>query len=263
MREPNTIKPNTSNPLNGVSGSLRQAQTAGGKATGQGRGYNVADKGQVDLKVSVDKKGILGKLSRSDWRSISDDVAEALARAGIKKEDILINAHPDGLDGSSQYDFLDIKAPGVSVTRSFFEDGGDLVAYHALMELDKGLQGKGVAKGIIRSLLPAYEKMGVDRIEVYASLSAGGYTWARFGFKTEHSETSQIVSTMKSKTYAKRAQAIIDNFYKTHDTHEGFPVNLIASQPWGKKALAGTDWLGYVDMHDKEQLDYMKRYASR
>ena len=123
-------------------------------------------------------------------------------------------------------------------------------------------QGKGIAKGIIKALIPAYRKMGVDMIEVNANMDVGGYTWARFGFKAVYWQATIIPSQIKNKSLRQKAKAIITDFYNTHPRSEGFPVNLIASQPWGKKALLGSDWGGYIDLHDKKQVEDMLRYAS-
>ena len=217
---------------------------------------------KVGMMISVGKKNPLGKLSNEDWGQLADSVSEVLSKVGIPQGKIRIHAHVDGLEGSSKFDFLDINAPDVSVTRSFFKDGDSLVAYHALLKVGEKMQGKGVAKGIIKALLPYYEKMGVDKIEVNANMDVGGYTWARFGFKAARQQAFSLPSQIKNKSLRQKAKAIVEDFYKTHSESDGFPVNLIASQPWGKKALLGSDWSGYIDLHDKKQVDEMKRYAS-
>ena len=218
--------------------------------------------GRASVRVGVGRSHPLGILTKEDWMTTSEEISKTLSKVGIKWDEIKIKAHEDGLEGSMKFDFLDIEAPGVSVTRSFFRDGGDLVAYHSLLELDAGLQGRGVSKGIISALLPAYKKMGVDRIEVHANMDVGGYTWARYGFKADARQARRLAGQIEDDGLAKKASAIVEDFYKSHKADEGFPVNLIASHSWGKKALLGTEWGGYVDLHDKAQVAVFKRYAS-
>lgn len=217
---------------------------------------------KVGMVISVGKNNPLGKLTNKDWGEFADAVSDVLSKVGIPKDKIRIHAHVDGLEGSSQFDFLDINAPDVSITRSFIKEDDTLTAYHALFKMGEDYQGKGIAKGIFRALIPIYEKMGVDRIEVNANMDVGGYTWARFGFKTVWWQANAIPKQIKNKSYRQKAKAIITDFYNTHPQSEGFPVNLIASQPWGKKALLGSEWGGYIDLHDKKQVEDMMRYAS-
>lgn len=55
--------------------------------------------------------------------------------------------------------------------------------HHELLEMYQGTQGTGAVKAMFRSALPLYEKMGIKTLDLYANLDAGGYAWARYGFR--------------------------------------------------------------------------------
>ncbi|WP_433542067.1 hypothetical protein ACQP10_37915 (plasmid) [Streptosporangium sandarakinum] len=59
---------------------------------------------------------------------------------------------------------------------------GTLSAYNDYQELEPEHRGKGFAPVSGRYLEQVYKDSGFDRVEVYASLQDGGYTWASSGF---------------------------------------------------------------------------------
>jgi len=77
------------------------------------------------------------------------------------------------------------------IVRVFRRDyDGSIVVEHNTLRLSPSAQGRGFAGAWNRFMADWYRYSGVDRIEVHASSTVGGYTWARAGFdwapNTEH-----------------------------------------------------------------------------
>src|SRR5690606_34361621 len=77
------------------------------------------------------------------------------------------------------------------IVRVFRRDyDGSIVVEHNTLRLSPSAQGRGFAGAWNRFMEDWYRYSGVDRIEVHASSTVGGYTWARAGFdwapNTEH-----------------------------------------------------------------------------
>jgi predicted GNAT family acetyltransferase len=58
---------------------------------------------------------------------------------------------------------------------------GKREVYHALFEIDDKLQGRGIAKAVLREQIQEYRRMGIERITLSAAWT-GRYTWTRMGF---------------------------------------------------------------------------------
>ena len=54
--------------------------------------------------------------------------------------------------------------------------------YHALFEIDEKLQGRGIAKAVLRDQLLEYQRLGIKRVQLTAAWT-GRYTWTRMGFE--------------------------------------------------------------------------------
>lgn len=58
---------------------------------------------------------------------------------------------------------------------------GKVEAYHSLFEIPKTLQGRGIAKAVLREQIREYRHLGVERVKLTAAW-VGRYTWPRMGF---------------------------------------------------------------------------------
>lgn len=74
------------------------------------------------------------------------------------------------------------------VSRRFRLKNGKVEAYHELFEIDKKLQGRGIAKAVLRDQLLEYRRLGIERVKLTAAWT-GRYTWARMGFAYAGDET--------------------------------------------------------------------------
>jgi hypothetical protein len=65
--------------------------------------------------------------------------------------------------------------------------------YHERFALPNSVQEGGVAGKVLKESLSEYDTMGIERIDLHANISVGGYAWASYGFefnKAQHDEKS-------------------------------------------------------------------------
>lgn len=153
---------------------------------------------------------------------------------------------------------------GLSLERSFFVDEqGRKVVDHELFRLPTEMQGKGISKQIFRVLYEQYKAAGVERIEVYANIDVGGYTWARYGFCAKDRDT--VLNAVRfyelTPRQEKRIMTLIDEHFNA--SSDPFPMNKIARLPYGKKALLGSNWDGALDLTDPVQVRTFEWYLRR
>ena len=73
--------------------------------------------------------------------------------------------------------------PTVDLQRTIMRDSkGKLVVSHDHLFLSKAEQGKGIGSAIIREQFEMYERLGVDRVELYP-VQVGRYYWPKIGFE--------------------------------------------------------------------------------
>lgn len=81
--------------------------------------------------------------------------------------------------------------------------GGRTVVHHETLVLNPEYQRMGIAEAFNSHALAKYRQIGVDRIEVYAGSTVGGYTWAvagfRFSTKEPVSASGRVVMKAKEK----------------------------------------------------------------
>lgn len=66
--------------------------------------------------------------------------------------------------------------------RKMARERGKLVAHHEYLKLVPEAQGSGFAREFNDNLYEWYRRSGFDRVETYANIDVGGYTWATQGF---------------------------------------------------------------------------------
>ncbi len=120
-------------------------------------------------------------------------------------------------DGSVSLEWSDYNNR-FTLSRKFFVDAeGRKVVDHHLFEISKELQGKGVSKRVFQSLYEQYKATGIERMEVFANIDIGGYTWARYGFCVESRD--EVISAIRfsalTSKQEKRIMAIVDEHFKT------------------------------------------------
>lgn len=195
--------------------------------------------------------------NRLDVVKLNDNIQGVFAKQGFSDLSLTVSESRDRL-------MLSWQGHGVSLQRMFFVDSeGRKVVDHELFSLPKELQGKGISKQIFRALYEQYRVAGVQRMEVFANIDVGGYTWARYGFcaKDRNTAIDAIRFSALTTRQKKRIMTLIDDHFAA--SSDPFPMNKIARLPYGKKALLGSDWEGVLDLTDTQQRRVFERYLRR
>lgn len=193
--------------------------------------------------------------NRLDIVTLNSEVQGIVAQYGVKDVGCQMKVTSAGDIRLKWY------APKFELIRSFDTDSRGIRSVdHELFTLSEDLQGKGISKRIFRSLYKQYKTVGVQRMEVYANINVGGYTWARYGFCVADRDTaiSAIRFGNLTKKQEDRIVAIIDDHFSK--SKAPFPMNKIARLPYGKEALLGSDWEGVLDLTDPTQRRVFERY---
>jgi len=66
--------------------------------------------------------------------------------------------------------------------RTYVRREGKLRVFHDQFFMDEGHQGGGVGKAVFNAQIDAYEKLGVDKVELTAA-KVGKYVWSKAGFE--------------------------------------------------------------------------------
>ena len=82
-------------------------------------------------------------------------------------------------------------APVELYERSF--DFAKKDVHHDYLKIMEGGRGGGAVKEMFRNCIPMYKKMGMQTVSVCANLDAGGYAWARFGFRAESEMAARML----------------------------------------------------------------------
>lgn len=141
-------------------------------------------------------------------------------------------------------DLVDTETHSVGrVVRVFHRDyDGSIYVEHNTLHLPEGSQGKGFAAEWNRYLEDWYRYSGVDRIEVHASSTVGGYAWAKAGFdwapNTEHrvnaildrlrAEMRDIDADMEQIRAWANGDHTVDINRLRHKYHADDPVDMVA-----------------------------------
>lgn len=207
--------------------------------------------------------GAVGKLAdspfnRLDVVRLNDNIQGVFDKHGVSDMSLTISEADGGVRMTWRGD------GGIALKRIFYVDEqGRKVVDHELFRLPQELQGKGISKQVFRALYEQYKVAGVQRLDVFANIDVGGYTWARYGFcaKDRNNAIGAIRFSALTQRQEKRIMAMIDEHFAA--SSDPFPMNKIARLPYGKKALLGGNWEGVLDMTDAQQRRVFERYLRR
>ena len=231
MGEPKNHKGTLSNPKNAIGKTGRSDRY-------QGSTFN--------MERTDGEHSNFSSLTDEDFSTLNEKVSDALRKAGINPEEgkLMIT------DNAIQFEIKDT----VTIRRVYNAETKTME--HDIFEInDTEKQGRGVSKAVHRALMPIYEKLGIEKIDLYAAEQNGGYTWAKYGFRVSYNEIKYYPREMKS--HKEEAQKIINDFYATHPRTERFPIKILADKPWGKEAMSGSTWFGDLDLtNPTERADF-------
>lgn len=152
------------------------------------------------------------------------------------------------------------------LSREFFDDplDGTPAVNHEHFSLDKSMQGGGTAKQLLRNAMTQYGRMGIGRIFTQASLSAGGYTWARFGFQPATQEIWDYLRPRIASRLYKVADPVERAAYqKLLQSSDVRTTWLVADSKHGKKLLFRTNYWAVLDLGDATQMRRFRAYVRR
>lgn len=147
------------------------------------------------------------------------------------------------------------------LSRMFRMEDDKKIVYHDVFNLPSELQGKGLSKSVFRELFKSYESMGIDRVEVLANMDVGGYCWGRYGFSAKTSEIKDLVQRRFSEgVISQNDFEYVSEILKMSGPN--IRMNEIANLKCGKALLLSNKvkWRGFIDLHDKHQMDYLHDY---
>lgn len=174
-------------------------------------------------------------------------------------------------------------------------DTGD--AHHDVWVIDKTAQGSGAAKTGLAKSIELYEKMGMKSISLTANKDAGGYVWARFGFRPSEAYGVKLVMESAQSKLAKLTKLGMPNDASPQAVSEYGAVSTLIgkmlepgsditkavwllssmrtpamdalyarsfkgnSKSLAKHLLRDTYWAGKLDLTDKEAVARTKKYV--
>jgi len=151
--------------------------------------------------------------------------------------------------------------------REFFKTAKGIEINHSYCVIPLIHQNKGLVKIIFQASLQEYVNMGAKKINVHAGLTVGGHTWARHGFVAINPEdVKEILDDAQSRlkpTEFGVVKHIFDKYYADNPGGKAFPMVLWAKLDFMKDILKGSDWMGEVDLTNKEQFSNFKDYVFR
>lgn len=102
--------------------------------------------------------------------------------------------------------------------------------YHERFALPNSVQEGGVAGKVLKESLAEYDAMGVERIDLHANISVGGYAWASYGFEFDKNHHSEQNIEKLSEHFSEKLEIILgtmDFFEESFDDEK---------DDWVKKA---------------------------
>ncbi len=158
------------------------------------------------------------------------------------------------------------KEDSLTMTRTLMIPvAGIRVLRHVELFIPKPLQGRGLSGQLIRPYNQQCRQTDIRFLEVFASASAGGYAWARYGFAaTQFTNIHNILAGAEARGVPAAAVAALradfEAFYRKHPVEKAFPMRPWAELPFARTLLVGTTWYGVLDLSDPRQTFFFESY---
>jgi hypothetical protein len=141
---------------------------------------------------------------RSDYRQIKSEYESHLRRFGEggAKYNVTANLSLATSSDGKVTPGLNVQVsggPGVSITRIFSHTDAGWSVYHSYFEVPDALQGSSYSSKFFKTMIGVYDKLDVKKISVSASLTRGGYVWARYGFVPTKASWDSVRSRFQSE----------------------------------------------------------------
>lgn len=157
---------------------------------------------------------------------------------------------------------------------TFPEDGQPRV-HPELLNLEPSIQGRGLARQILANSRRLYQQLGVSKVDICASLTVGGYAWAKYGFKPHPgSETRKLLSEVSDRVaqipLPKETRSHLNRLIKLGRPEVVWALSDLRHPKvtvrrrqleLGKALLLGTSWKGSLDLNDPAALARFEHYV--
>lgn len=154
---------------------------------------------------------------------------------------------------------------GIALCRTFRRTEKGLEVHHDYFAIPGPFRNQGTGKQALKTWFAQYERMKVQRIIVYATLTNGGYVWARAGFKAvKRDEVDRILAAGAKQLPPNRlAQAKL--YYDDH--YNNFPDQPFPMEEWTgllfmREVLQGSSWHGEIDLTNETEFRTFKAYVN-
>lgn len=159
-----------------------------------------------------------------------------------------------------------------SARRSF--DFPEKTVTHNRFVVSSHAHGRGLARVFLRNSMKLYQAMGIEKVEVTAAMTAGGYTWARFGFKPDQDDWDRLreklqrtVANLSDEELQPRKKRKVEAILRNQKPEA---IWLIADLTYkiddgtlGKYLLRGESWSGSLDLKDRRQMRRFWSYVGK
>jgi hypothetical protein len=154
-------------------------------------------------------------------------------------------------------------------TRSF--NLKEHVVNHAGFHVAADHQDQGLGTIFARNSVRVYRLVGVSKVTINAGKTAGGYVWARLGFRPTDDAWKKLRGAVRSKSDAMTSLSAEAREVVTNALADEEPAAIweladleepIDGQPLGRLLLAGTEWEGFLDLADSNAMDKFDAYVA-
>lgn len=228
----------------------------------QSKGFNIQSYGTVGVPV-LSRDYNNSPISGFNLKEFYNEFEQLLSDRGVTISGASLEIRSNRVDLAIRG--RDKAGSHVSLERIFMKNKEGLtVVEHELFSLSKPLQGKGLSKETFKSLFKQYQKMGADKVHVFANIDVGGYAWARYGFYATEYDIKDILITSIDINASERAlvRDIVEQNKIIRDGKTYINMRPISELPFAKRLLLGQSWDGYIFLDDKEQMNTLLSYIN-
>lgn len=158
-------------------------------------------------------------------------------------------------------------AEGMVTRRFSFDDGVRMPprVEHSVFFLGEGLQGKGIAKRVLKDHMQLYQRMGVSSVRVDAGDDVGGYAWAKFGFVPNQPSWNKLRDLVgkrldRDEKVSPADKAIVRRLLTLDDPKTIWPLADYRNGI-GRELLLGTSWTGHLRLSDEQAMRRFRAYT--